>query len=183
MTTFLFLLALCGAWPDSAVEESRLSAVRWKASSDTLRLAFHFEGGRPRRLRIAALQEPAGKPALRIEFEGVGGGKWRQKLPGWIHGITSVDSSAVEFRVDLRNPLAWRAVWKDDVLKLELAGSHRSSIWTDPRFLGLAGAAVATGATVVWLSAQEEPLPAPTPAPLTNPDDGIIPPPGFGFPR
>ncbi|QQS05124.1 MAG: hypothetical protein IPK50_23100 [Fibrobacterota bacterium] len=186
MTPWALLATLCGILPDSTTGESRLRAVRWTRNADTLRMEFEFAGGRPRRFRIAALQEPVGKPALRIDFEGVVGRKLSKNLPGWIHGTPSADSAGLAVRVDLRKPLPWRATWRGDVLGVELAGRARDgSIWTDPRFLGVAGVGLAAGATALWMSRQEAatPAPAPAPSPSTNPDDGIIPPPGFGFPK
>lgn len=184
MNLWALLATLCGFLPDSTEGESRLRAVRWTMKADTLRMEFEFEGGRPRRFRIAALQEPVGKPALRIDFDGVRGRKLSRKLPGWIHGTPSVDSGALAVRVDLRKPLPWRANWRGDVLWVELAGRARDgSIWTDPRFLGVAGVGLVAGVTALWVSRQKEATPATTSGPSTNPEDGIIPPPGFGFPK
>lgn len=184
MNAAALLMALCGTLGDSSASASRLKSVRWSSASDTLRIGFSFDGGRPRRLRIANRAAQEGKPALLVDFDGMRWQKMSTPLPRWMHAASTSDSSGLGWRVDLERPSSWRANWRGDVLWVELAGRARDgSIWTDPRFLGVAGVGLVAGATALWVYRQEDATPAANPGPSTNPDDGIIPPPGFGFPR
>jgi len=175
----VLLAGLAGFLSDSVESESRLRDLRWSARQDTLRIEFDFEGARPARFRVANPAGGGGKPGLGVDFEGV---RWRKRsggLPTWIHGGPTADSSGLSVRIDLRRPSVWRAVWSGDILALEMVGRPRPALWADPRALGVAGVGLAAGATAIWLASQEESKPVKPPAT----DDGIIPPPDFGFPR
>lgn len=176
----VLLACLGGFLPDSTDSDGRLRAVRWSKESDTLRVEFEFEGARPRRMKLASLEESGGGPGLRLDLEGI---RWRKSpldLPSWFHGSPTSDSTGSVFRIDLRRSSVWRATWKEDILGLEMVGRARPAWWADARVLGTLGVGmVVAGAATVWMSHQEEP----GPVPADPVDDGIIPPPDFGFPR
>lgn len=139
----------------------RIRSVRSSGSSDTLRVDFDFQGGRPEAYRIGGFQNDRGKTFLRIQIAGASMRVDDQpKVPRWMEA-RSQDGKA-EFRIPLYGTAPWRARWAGDTLRVELPDQLRNPIWTYPWFVGTLGAGVVAGGVALWVYANGQDAPAPS---------------------
>lgn len=169
--------ALAVAWLAAIAAEpaSVLRSVAWRDASDTMRLEFRFAGSRPALYRVGNETDAGGRSNLRIEMRGVRlDSAFRGDVPGWFKGGTSGRDSGLAFRVSLERPVPWRAVWREDVLRLEFEDRiRRVPFWKNPWFLGSVGTGLVVGTAAIWVLAGDE----------EGSGDGRIPSPGFTFPE
>jgi hypothetical protein len=152
----------------------RIRSVRSSGSSDTLRVDFEFQGGRPEAYRIGGFQNDRGKTFLRVQIAGASMRVDDQpKIPRWM--VAQTQEGIAEFRIPVYGTAPWRARWAGDTLRVELPDQLRNPIWTYPWFVGTMGAGVVAGGIALWVygNGRDEPSRIPPPG---------IPDPVFTFP-
>ena len=173
------LLVALGAVSVGAIQtQPRIRSVRSSGHSDTLRVEFEFQGGRPEAYRIGNFQNDKGKEFLRVQIAGASLHlNEPSKVPRWM--TVEVQSGSAEFRIPVYGTLPWRAKWVGDTLRLEMPDKLRNPIWTYPLFVGTMGAGLVAGGVALWVYANGQEKPAPAPAPAVH----KIPDPEFTFPE
>ena len=169
--------AACVATSWSIQTQPLIRSVRSSGHSDTLRLEFEFQGGRPEAYRIGSFQNDRGKNFLRIQIAGASLNLNDQsKTPRWM--AVEAQPGSAEFRIPVYGTLPWRARWFGDTLRLEMPDQLRNPIWTYPWFVGTAGAGLVAGGLALWVYANGQDNPAPAPVARNR-----IPDPEFTFPK
>lgn len=152
----------------------RIRSIRSSGYSDTLRVEFEFQGGRPDAYRIGGFQNDRGKTFLRVQIAGASMRVDDQpKIPRWMEA--RAQEGTAEFRIPVYGTTPWRARWAGDTLRVELPDQLRNPIWTYPWFVGTMGAGVVATGVALWVysNGQDEPAKAIRPK---------IPDPEFTFP-